>query len=135
MSDQKTTIASILKELRKANNLTQDEVAAKLGIARGSYLTYENGRNNIPFETAINFARICNVPLDVLAGYKDVNVFMKQKKAVSADAELSTQIETLQDIEELRAIATYLHEDHAKIAQDYDELQQTLRTLADRYSK
>lgn len=42
----------IIKYLRQLNSLTQDEVAAKLGITRQSYIKYENG-NVTPSEKMI----------------------------------------------------------------------------------
>ena len=130
MSEQKATIANALKRLRKLNKMTQDEISEKLGIARGSYLTYENGRNNIPFETVIKFASVCKVPLDVLAGNKDLDTFLQQREALGSDTGLGQQIAELQDLETLRAIAAHLHEQYTQAELDYASLQESLRKLA-----
>ena len=43
----KDKIAEKLLKLRKANNMTQQEVSRKLNISTGTYCDYENGKNLI----------------------------------------------------------------------------------------
>lgn len=43
----KDKIAENLLKLRKANNMTQQEVSRKLNISTGTYCDYENGKNLI----------------------------------------------------------------------------------------
>ena len=41
------TISENLLKLRKTNNMTQQQVSAKLNISTGTYCDYENGKNLI----------------------------------------------------------------------------------------
>ena len=45
-----------LKELRKGRNLTQDEVAKKIGIGRDTYKNYEQQRTEMGYDMLIKIA-------------------------------------------------------------------------------
>ncbi|MBQ0162491.1 MAG: helix-turn-helix domain-containing protein [Treponema sp.] len=51
----------IIKYLRTVNSFTQDDVAQKLGIARQSYIKYENGSVVPPAKTVQRLAEIYGV--------------------------------------------------------------------------
>ncbi len=53
-----------LKELRKAENLTQQQVADKLNINRVNYNRYENDVARPDYETLIRIAEVFGVTLD-----------------------------------------------------------------------
>ena len=55
-----------LKELRKDNNLTQQQVADILFCSREVYRRYEVGINEIPVSYAIVLAKYYDVSLDYL---------------------------------------------------------------------
>ena len=55
-----------LKELRFSYNLTQTDLAIKLGISRVNYTRYENGKVNPDYETLIKIADFYDVSLDEL---------------------------------------------------------------------
>lgn len=55
-----------LKELRLNMGLTQEELAAKLGLSRVNYTRYENGKVNPDYETIIKLADFYEVSLDEL---------------------------------------------------------------------
>ena len=55
-----------LKELRKDNNLTQQQVADVLFFKREVYRRYEVGINEIPVSYAIVLAKYYDVSLDYL---------------------------------------------------------------------
>lgn len=57
-----------LKELRKNEKITQNELAKKLNIPIATYIRYENGETMPNVETLINFANFYNVSLDYLVG-------------------------------------------------------------------
>ena len=60
-----------IKLCRKANNLTQPELAEKLGMTRENISGYENGRIT-PTSTSIFFlSKLFNVSSDFLLGLKD----------------------------------------------------------------
>ena len=55
-----------LKELRKAERLTQRELAEKLGISRVNYTRYETDVVRPDYETLLLLADFYNVSLDEL---------------------------------------------------------------------
>ncbi len=58
-----------LKELRKRNNLSQQEIANKLGINNVTYYGYEKGRSEPSIKTLIQLADIYGVSLDYLCDH------------------------------------------------------------------
>ena len=64
-----------LKELRKAYNLTQEEIANKLEISRVNYTRYENDKVRPDYETIIKIADFYDVSLDELFDRKK-NLFV-----------------------------------------------------------
>lgn len=61
-----------LKELRKKNNLTQDELAKKLHITKQALSHYENGSRYPKRETLEAIADLFNVDMDYLTGRSSV---------------------------------------------------------------
>lgn len=59
-----------LKEIRKAQGLTQKEVAEKLHIAQSSYSLWESGKTKIDVDTMKVLAEILGVSFETLAGNK-----------------------------------------------------------------
>lgn len=59
---------SVLKSLRKANGLTQDELAKILKISRSTIGMYENGSREPDYETLESIADYFNVDIDYLLG-------------------------------------------------------------------
>lgn len=57
-------------ELRKSKNLTQEQLALKLGIQRSTYSNYELGKREPDFETAKIIADFFEVSVDYLMGDK-----------------------------------------------------------------
>ena len=55
-----------LKELRKANCYTQDDVAAALGIVRQTYSHYETGKRKPSPEVLFKLAGLYNISVDDL---------------------------------------------------------------------
>lgn len=60
--------SEILKELRKREQLTQEELASKLEISKSAISMYENGNRTPDFETLEMFADFFNVNLSYLIG-------------------------------------------------------------------
>lgn len=120
---KKVMIGEILRRLRKDNNHTQHELAKLIGISRASYLTYENGRNKIPLETAIDLAKALEVPLEVIAGIKSLDGFLERSTA-SALESVSKKKQILEEhnIEQLRLIALELLEAYGGLFEDYATL-------------
>ena len=59
----KQTIGRKLKQARKDQDLTQDDVAAKLDISAVAYGSFERGTNLIALNYLIEVSRILNKPL------------------------------------------------------------------------
>lgn len=58
-----------LKEVRKAShNMTQSDVAKKLGVAKTTYASYEQGRRDPDLATLRKIASLFNVSVDYLLG-------------------------------------------------------------------
>jgi transcriptional regulator with XRE-family HTH domain len=66
-----TKFSERLKELRTSNNLTQKQIADKLGIRQQSYARYELGTGEPNIETLIGLTKIFAVSADVLLGITD----------------------------------------------------------------
>jgi len=61
-------IGERLRKLRKANNLTQEQVAAYLNVAKSTISQYENNINEPDLETIIRLADWYDVTLDYMMG-------------------------------------------------------------------
>ena len=59
-----------LAELRKANHMTQEQLAVKLNTSRSRIGMYEQGRRQPDFETQEAIADLFNVNIDYLFGRK-----------------------------------------------------------------
>ena len=62
-----------LKELRILNDLTQAQLAKKIGITQFTYCNYENGKTQPDFDILIKLANLYNVSLDYLLGRTFIN--------------------------------------------------------------
>lgn len=74
-----------LRELRKENNKTQEEVAKQINTTRISYTRYELGTSEPTIETLIKLADIYGVSLDYLVGRKfknDIGYLNENEKAI-----------------------------------------------------
>ncbi|EDB7521855.1 XRE family transcriptional regulator [Listeria monocytogenes] len=61
----------MLKKLRKNENLTQDQLASKIGITRDTLANYETGRREPDFTTLKNIASYFEVSTDYLLGREE----------------------------------------------------------------
>ena len=59
---------SVLKSLRKSNNLTQEDLAKALKVSRSTIGMYENGSRETDYETLEAIADYFNVDIDYLLG-------------------------------------------------------------------
>ena len=57
-----------LKDLREDADLTQKQIAERIGLYTTTYQRYERGERELPFDIAIALAKYYNVSLDYLAG-------------------------------------------------------------------
>ncbi len=57
-----------IKDLREDKDISQKEMAEKLGLYTTTYARYERGEQEVPLYIAVSLARFHNVSLDYLAG-------------------------------------------------------------------
>lgn len=57
-----------LRDLREDHDLTQNQLVEKLGMHKTTYTNYEQGKRDLPLQTAIRIAKFYRVSLDYLAG-------------------------------------------------------------------
>lgn len=57
-----------IKDLREDKDLSQKELAEKMGLYTTTYARYERGEQEIPLYVAIELAKFYNVSLDYIAG-------------------------------------------------------------------
>lgn len=60
-----------IKELRKRNNLSQADVAARLQVARSTVSMWETGHSGVDNENLIKLAAMFHVSVDYLLGVTD----------------------------------------------------------------
>ena len=58
-----------IRGLREDNDLTQQQIADFLGIARNSYTQYETNTNHIPIDYLIALCKYYNVSADYILGF------------------------------------------------------------------
>lgn len=66
-----TMLGDRLRSLREKHNLTQEQIAKKIGISRGTYAHYEINKRRPDYETLIKITDIFNVSLDFLLTGKE----------------------------------------------------------------
>lgn len=66
-----TMLGDRLRSLREKHNLTQEQIAKKIGISRGTYAHYEINKRRPDYETLIKITDIFNVSLDYLLTGKE----------------------------------------------------------------
>ena len=75
MKNKGTLLAQNLKKLRKMNNYSMSAVADKLELSsHGVYANWEYGRNEPNVATLVSIAKLYNVTIDELVGYKTEKV-------------------------------------------------------------
>ncbi|MGC9338713.1 helix-turn-helix domain-containing protein [Listeria ivanovii] len=89
-----------LKQLRKNNNKTQEDISKILGISRGAYSHIENGRNEPDMETIVKLANIFGVSTDYLLGRSN-NSFIDT---------IAAHIDSNASEEDIKEILAYIEE-------------------------
>ena len=79
-----------LRALRKLKGYSQEEVSEKLGLAKATYGTYENGKYSPDAEKIAKMADFFNVSADYLLGMEDINDNSQVERRKSIKKELKT---------------------------------------------
>jgi putative transcriptional regulator len=67
-----TRVTNAIRALRFAHGeMTQAELADRIGVTRQTIIAIEQGRYSPSLETAFQIARVFDVPLDQVFGYAD----------------------------------------------------------------
>lgn len=77
-----------IKELREDLELTQEQVAQKLGVGRGAYSMWESGRDIIPLKHLNELSNIFDSSIDYLIGISNVRRYGNAKKIKNIDLTL-----------------------------------------------
>lgn len=72
-----------LHEIRSQNNLTQKEMASKLGVKPATYSAYESGKNNPSIYVLMKIVELFDVSLDWLCG-------LTENKTISGKESIET---------------------------------------------
>lgn len=97
-----------LKQLRKNNNKTQEDISKILGISRGAYSHIENGRNEPDMETIVKLANIFGDSTDYLLGRSN-NGFIDT---------IAAHIDSNATEEEMEEILAYIEEKRKEYANE-----------------
>lgn len=82
-------LAERLKELRKKRNLTQEQLAAIIGVERSTIGKYEGKSRIIPSDDIkYKLAELFGVSVDYLLGYTDIPVAIDSNSITSEENEL-----------------------------------------------
>lgn len=60
-----------IRNLREDNDMTQKELASRIGMSQTGYSKYETGENDIPTSILIKLSRLYNTSIDYLLGETD----------------------------------------------------------------
>ena len=60
-----------IRDMREDHDMSQTELAKKLGMSQTGYSKYETGENDIPTSILIELARLYNTSIDYLLGETD----------------------------------------------------------------
>lgn len=94
-----------LKQLREELNMTQKELADKLGISRAAVGLYEQGKRNVDNDTLLKLSEIFNVSADYLLGNTDIKTPVdKISSALSDNPDLLAFWNTLKEREDLQLL-------------------------------
>ncbi len=61
-----------MRGLRQDHDLTQKQIADKLGVAQNSYCQYESGLRSIPIEMLIKLCKFYDVSADYMLGISNI---------------------------------------------------------------
>jgi transcriptional regulator with XRE-family HTH domain len=73
-----TSVGENIKNIRKKNNITQEELAKKLSVTRQAVSSWENGKTEPDIETLTNITQIFDISIDELLD-NDIRDIMEKK--------------------------------------------------------
>lgn len=85
-------IGNLLKTLRLENNLTQEEVAKRIGTSRSNIANYENENNMPSIEVLKKLSKLFNCSLDYLTG---IMPYKNLQEEISVNEKIMALLDTL----------------------------------------
>lgn len=102
-----------LKQLRKQQKLTQEELAKILDVARTTYSSYEQGRRMPDPEIQKRIAEYFNVSLDFLHGREENELEITNGKVMTIAAHIDDDTSD-EEMEEILDYIAYIKSKHRK---------------------
>ncbi len=105
-----------IKELRLANNYSQDFIATKLSISRPTYMSVEKGERDLTIPEAQTLANIFGMSIeDLISGKKPstVEVVLEKNKAKKSDKNSNKNIRISvpqEKVEKFKVVVGYILE-------------------------
>lgn len=96
-----TIVSERIKQARKNNKLTQEELAKKVNITKATISNYENGYSSPSNEMLVDLSDVLNVTTDYLLGRDSVNHFnspTKQERCLGNDLISEKEYKFLTDV-------------------------------------
>ena len=99
-------LKDVLKSLRKQKGLTQDQLAAEMGLSKSTISMYENGNRKPDYEVLEAFADIFNVDMNTLLDSTSSSQKLTPRDERDIAKTLASLKETLENEEGLCSTAT-----------------------------
>lgn len=87
-----TLFSERLKQLRKNRNLTQKELADKIGIKQNSYSDWENGKSEPKLDKITQLAFYLDSTISFLLGKSDVNYYDDPEIDIETDIDYGREV-------------------------------------------
>ena len=119
-----------IRDLREDADLSQQKLSEKLKMHKTTYVNYESGKRNIPFELAVTLAEFYQVSLDYLAGRTNIKekfVSDRVKKQhlqenISKKEKFQTDLFTYDELQLLEHYRTLTERNKGRVEQLIDML-------------
>ena len=110
-----------LKEIRKRNKLTQQDVAKHLKITQATYSGYESEKFEPTTKTLIELANLYNVTLDELMG--------NEKKEGSLSPEKASLLKTIESLNEIECHKLNVFAQGLIMNRNFEQKERTLKII------
>jgi len=90
-----------IKELRAAKNITQAEMAQRIGMTSSTISSYEVGERQPSYDVLIKIARLFNVTTDTLLGHTNKDMMNMSGLLPQQRQSIQKMVETYQKFNEL----------------------------------
>ena len=118
-----------IKEARERANLTQTEVASRIGVAPNTFCGYENGLHDPKSGLLIKISKECNTSIDFLLGMTDDPRSLDDKETKKSPAPEGAEDEEVKVQEVVKGLTRLLMQ-AGWIAPGADLTDAQLRTIA-----